>query len=196
MHAEWNRALGVEGQPYLRRWVLPIPVMGWSIRLHNWLSDDDREAVHDHPTWFWTLVLRGGYRDHYRAKHQDGWNPAHDQLTRGSLRFRAADHTHAVLGVLPHTWTLCLFGREDRRWSFFPKGRRPMRRDKYFAEIGHHLPSGGRVRMRPDGSLILKRVRLPPNYERCACGEASHRQEAACVHCGVPKAWAQGDLYA
>jgi hypothetical protein len=154
MRFEWGRNLGIDGEPYLRRWVLPIPALGWSIRLHHWLSDDDHEAVHDHPTWFWTLVLRGGYRDLHRAFHQDGWRPAEDRLSCGSLRFRPATHTHAVLDVAPQHLTLCLFGREKRRWSFFPSGRRPMRRDKYFAEIGHHVPAGGRLRVRPDGTTI------------------------------------------
>lgn len=146
MRAEWNRPLGILGQPYLRRWALPVPILGWSIRLHHWLSDDDAEATHDHPAWFMTLVLRGGYRDHQGA--------ADDVLRALSFRFRRATHTHAVLDVRPNTWTLCLFGREVRRWSFFPVGGRPMRRDKYFASIGHHTVFGNRVRLRPDGSRI------------------------------------------
>lgn len=154
MKAEWNRPLGIPGTPYLRRWVLPIPLLGWSVRLHHWLSDDDHEAVHDHPTWFWTLIIRGGYRDHYRLRHQDGWDPAEEWLWRGCLRYRPSAHTHAVLDVRPNTWTLCLFGRETKRWSFFPIGRHPMKRDKYFAEIGHHTPVGDRLRIRPDGSSI------------------------------------------
>lgn len=28
-------------------------------------------------------------------------------------------------------------------------------------------------------------------YELCRCGEYSHRGEAACVHCGAMKAWAE-----
>lgn len=146
MRFEWNRPLGIPESPYLRRWVLPIPIVGWSFRLHNWLSDDDVDATHDHPAWFVTLVLNGGYRDHSEG--------AEDWLWRGCLRFRGARHTHAVLDVRPRTWTVCLFGREYRRWSFFPAGRRPMRRDKYFAEVGHHSPLGGRLRVRPDGTRI------------------------------------------
>ena len=148
--AEWNRPLGIQGAPYLRRWALPIPLLGWSIRLHHWLSDDDGEALHDHPTWFVTFVLSGGYRDVSQRDLKITW----DHLRPWSCRLRRAAHTHAVMNVRPNTWTLCLFGREERRWSFFPFGRRPMRRDKYFAEIGHHVPGGGRVRMRPDGSEI------------------------------------------
>jgi hypothetical protein len=31
----------------------------------------------------------------------------------------------------------------------------------------------------------------PGAYETCSCGERTHRDEAACVHCGVTKDWAR-----
>lgn len=166
--AEWNRALGAPGEPYLRRWVLPIPFVGWSIRLHHWLSADDDDAFHDHPTWFRTLVLCGGYTDTSRGPGFDEKGRLVDAATAlrrdamraGSCRYRPAVWGHMVLDVLPNTWTPCLFGREDRRWAFFWYDRdggfrlRRLCRDKYFAEVGHHTPDGGRVRLRPDGSQI------------------------------------------
>lgn len=168
MKAEWNRALGVPDAPYLRRWVLPIPFLGWSIRLHRWLGADDDDAFHDHPTWFRTFVLRGGYTDTSRGPGFDEKGKLvdastaliKDVLRAGSTRHRSATWSHMVLEVRPDTWTLCLFGREDRRWAFFWYDRdggfrlRRMGRDKYFAEVGHHTPAGGRVRLRPDGMSI------------------------------------------
>lgn len=168
MKAEWNRPLGIDGQPYLRRWVFPIPFLGWSIRLHRWVGTDDPDAFHDHPTWFCTLVLRGGYTD---MSPGPGFDPkgklvdnmtavTKDVLRAGAMRFRAAAWDHTVQEVQPSTWTLCLFGKEARRWRFLYYDRqagwrlRPLNRDKFFAEVGHHAPDGSRVRLRPDGSRI------------------------------------------
>jgi len=150
MKAEWNRKLGLPEAPYARRWVLPLP-KGYSLRLHNWMHDDDPDAFHDHPTWFITFVLWGGYRD---ALHMPNLKKTvYDYLRIGSIRFRSAEHLHRVTEVKPNTWTLCLFGNGKRRWSFFMNGRQ-VKRDKYFVEVGHHHPDGGRVRLRPDGSRV------------------------------------------
>lgn len=52
--------------PYLDRWVLgvgrPSRPCWFSIRLHHFFRSDD-DHLHDHPTWFLTLVLKGTYDD-------------------------------------------------------------------------------------------------------------------------------------
>lgn len=50
--------------------------------MHHWLGPDDDRAFHDHPWWFLTLVLRGGYAD----RHPGG----EDRLRAGSVRIRPA----------------------------------------------------------------------------------------------------------
>lgn len=152
MKFEWNRQLGLPEAPYARRWVLPLP-RGYSIRLHNWMHDDDPEATHDHPTWFVTFVLRGGYEDRREIESPLGNMFLCEEMQPGMIRFRPAEHRHNVIRVKPNTWTLCLFGRDKKRWSFYKDGK-AIRRDKFFAEVGHHLPDGGRVRLKPDGSRI------------------------------------------
>ena len=57
----WGERLGREECPYLRRWALLLGVC--SLRVHHFLSSDDDRHFHDHPWWFVTLVLRGGYTD-------------------------------------------------------------------------------------------------------------------------------------
>lgn len=143
--------MGCKGAYFAARWLIDFGA--FSFRLHRWWGSDDPEAMHDHPGWFVTLVLWGGYDD--KSMTQDGW--AIDRLRIGSLRFRPAEYRHTVINRYANTWTLCLFGRPVRRWQFFSltTGRR-MRRDKYFAEVGHHTDTGARIRLRPDGSVIAQ----------------------------------------
>jgi hypothetical protein len=146
---EWKRPLGIQADPYLKRSVAPL--LGRSLRLHRWCHDDDHGALHDHPSWFITIVLRGGYTD--VSEDKDGVLVL-DKLRPGSIRLRPAAHRHHVVDVQPNTWTLCLFGKPKHRWAFYLDNGRRLPRDKYFAEVGHHTPDGERVRLRPDGTEI------------------------------------------
>ncbi len=59
----WRQRLGKKECPYLTRWVLDLWL--FSIRLYHWTSSDDPRAMHNHGSWFVSLVLRGGYTDRY-----------------------------------------------------------------------------------------------------------------------------------
>lgn len=141
--------MGCEGAYFARRWQLDFGA--FSLRLHHWTGSDDPDAMHDHPGWFATLVLWGGYDDKFMT--QDGWSI--DRLRFGSMRFREAEYRHTVINRYRNTWTLCIFGKPSRRWQFFSlrTGKR-LRRDKYFAEVGHHTATGERIRLSPDGRRI------------------------------------------
>src|SRR5215472_18922423 len=58
---KWAEKLGLPQCPYLIRWRAETPF--GSVRLHHWLGPDDDRAFHDHPWWFVTFVLAGGYTD-------------------------------------------------------------------------------------------------------------------------------------
>ena len=139
-----HEKLGLSECPYMHRWVLDFGV--FAIRLHRWFSSDDARAFHDHPWWFLTLVLWGGYTD----VSPEG----RDALGVGSVRFRPAHHKHTVEISRP-TWTLLVTGPPARRWGFWIDGKL-RKRDKYFATHGHHpcVPAGLPVRMRPSGERI------------------------------------------
>lgn len=140
----WNESVGLPECPYLRRWVFDFGA--FSIRVHRWQSSDDERAFHDHPWWFLTLVLWGSYVDSSPS--------GRDLLRIGSVRCRSANHRHTVEVLKPGTWTILITGRASRRWGFWVDDKL-LRRDKYFAEHGHHpCTSGSPVRMRPDGSRI------------------------------------------
>jgi hypothetical protein len=147
---EWLRGepIGLEECPYMRRWVVNFG--GFAIRLHRWEKSDDDRAFHDHPWWFWTIVLRGRYID----ISPDG----EDTLTVGSFRFRPSSHKHTVHIIEPGTWTLLLTGRPMRRWGFWV-GNKLIKRDKYFATMGHHpCDHGGMpIRRKPDGTRIERK---------------------------------------
>jgi len=123
----WHEKLGLAECPYLHRWTLRLGA--FSLRLHHFLSSDDKRALHDHPWWFVTLVLRGGYTDVSEA--------GEDHLGVGSVRFRRALHRHTVQVDPGGVWTLILTGPARRAWGFWPEGKF-RKANKYFFERGHH----------------------------------------------------------
>jgi hypothetical protein len=100
-----------------------------SLRLHRWVKPDDDRAFHDHPWWFLTIVLRGGYTD--RGPQGD------DRLRVGSVRFRAALHRHTVIPGPHGAWTLLVTGPIARPWGFWLGGKF-RKANKWFARYGHH----------------------------------------------------------
>jgi hypothetical protein len=123
----WKQPLGRKECPYNYRWIIDFKL--FSIRLHKWVASDDLRCLHDHPSWFITIVLRGSYID----ITENG----EELLESGVIRFRPALHKHAVKVVDKPCWTLLLFGRPKRIWGFYVDGRF-RRREKYFKRFGHH----------------------------------------------------------
>lgn len=137
---------GLPECPYFYRTILDFK--WFSFRIHYWLASDDLRIAHDHPYWFITLVLWGGYFDlDFEGKL--------DYLHIGSIRFRKATHRHKVQLRKSPTITLLLTGPSTRRWGFW-FGSKKLNRDKYFAEFGHHPcdESQEPIRMKPDGTRI------------------------------------------
>ena len=123
----WRERLGLPQCPYLIRWRFEHPL--GSIRLHHWLGADDGRAHHDHPWWFITLVLKGGYLD---------VNPGDvDRLCAGSVRLRPALYQHTVVPGPRGAWTILITGRQRRPWGFW-QGGKFFKANKWFATFGHH----------------------------------------------------------
>jgi hypothetical protein len=123
----WNQELGKSECPYLQRWALETK--WFTVRLHHWISSDDQRHYHDHPWWFLTLILRGGYTDISPSGEQ--------RMTAGSIAFRPAEHRHTVRVDAGGCWSLMLTGPDSRVWGFWVKGRF-RKRNKYFFEWGQH----------------------------------------------------------
>jgi hypothetical protein len=128
--------LGLPECPYVDRWTLSLP-RGYSLRLHRWLGDDDLRHPHDHPSWFVTAVLRGGYLDvgELAADGSGILSVPLDHLSVGSVRFRSALHRHSVKVDPGGATTLCLFSPETRQWGFWVDGRF-RKRNRYFYDHG------------------------------------------------------------
>lgn len=107
---------------YLTRyWLLGWDTSPWALMLHKMHRPDDDTCHHDHPWWFITLVLWGGYVEEITLP--DGTIRVRRNRP-GTLLFRRAEHTHRI-DALPSgsCWTLVLRGRKLRRWGFHtPKG--------------------------------------------------------------------------
>lgn len=123
----FREKLGLPECPYVIRWRIETPI--GSVRVHHWLGPDDDRAFHDHPWWFLTFVLRGGYTD---VSPTGG-----EYLRAGCIRFRPALHQHTVVPDKGGAWTLLITGPKTRSWGFWLKGKFK-KANKWFATYGHH----------------------------------------------------------
>jgi hypothetical protein len=121
---------------YMNRWwLLPYNRFGIAARVHQILRSDEDRHLHDHPWWYVTIILRGGYLEHTdRGGDMDlkWYGP-------GSVLFRRASHYHRLVlrrGVGESLynypcWTLFITGpkRKDHDpehscWGFFVDGKK------------------------------------------------------------------------
>lgn len=113
--------IGGAERPYMIRWFL-IPRNRWlNIYLHKFCRDDDDRALHDHPWWFVSLMIRGRYVEHTESGSKTRNAP--------SIAFRRAEHRHRVEllknrhGDPIPCWTIVVTGRRSRVWGFWcPRG--------------------------------------------------------------------------
>jgi len=112
--------IGDPADPYLLRWWL-IPRNRWfNVYLHHFLRSDDDRALHDHPWWNVSILLKGIYREH--TPNGCAWriSPA--------IKFRWARSAHRIELTDGPCWTLFLTGPRIREWGFLcPHGWRHWR---------------------------------------------------------------------
>jgi hypothetical protein len=120
--------IGPPDDPYMRRWWV-IPRNRWfNIYLHQMLHDDDDRALHDHPWWNVSVILRGGYLEIIR----DVWEGRavgvrHYQRKPGHLVVRSPLLAHRLVlnGEKAESWSLFVTGPRLREWGFWcPQGWR------------------------------------------------------------------------
>jgi hypothetical protein len=121
--------IGDEAEPYLRRWwVIPRNAY-FNIYLHQILKSDDPRALHDHPWWNISFILKGGYFEVMPKWYGITGRPCGVRRKwrgRFALIFRRATAAHR-LEVSPGRpcWSLFITGRIVRKWGFWcPKGWR------------------------------------------------------------------------
>lgn len=105
----WGQYLGPSGKPFMRRWVINFGL--FTLRIHHWLDSDDERTLHDHPWWFFTYILKGGYLEmltYYTTP-----------MEKGDYVFRSATHKHRVVDIEKPCWTFVVTGRMKRKWGFW-----------------------------------------------------------------------------
>ncbi len=151
--------LGDDGSIYLRRFFLlgssssgstgagKKSLLPFRLYLHEIRRSDSDKCPHNHPWWFWSLILWGGYTE--AMYDSTGRNTGYFWRQPGSLRYCGADTIHQVrldvrwmLGAtqcFPWTssrmrrvimeeghpertaWTLILAGPRVQEWGFFTR---------------------------------------------------------------------------
>lgn len=114
----------VIGSDYLSRWwVIPRNKI-FNIYSHRISRDDDDRALHDHPWWNVSIILRGAYAEHVP---DDGSDQA-PILFRwpGTVIVRRAKALHRLAVLEGPVWSLFITGPRLRTWGFqCPQGWRP-----------------------------------------------------------------------
>lgn len=90
------------------------------VRVHHITASDPGQEYHDHPWWYITIILRGGYteltpiiRDGKVVGEQMRWRGP------GHIRFRRASSWHRlVVRDGDDAWTLFIMGRPSHPWGF------------------------------------------------------------------------------
>jgi hypothetical protein len=126
------------GDVFFRRYDV-LKTRWLSLYLHEFFRSDSDRCLHDHPWWFWTLILRAGYWEIVKATVIEGSHPPRlrvDDLVPGQgptcrvwrpvgyLGRYPAEHAHRI-EIEPGTrpWSLVLVGKKVRPWGFWgPKG--------------------------------------------------------------------------
>ena len=106
--------------PYLVRWSIWLP-FGWTLKVHQILRPDDDRCSHDHPWWFFRVILWGGYVEVHgdnRVAHRKPWRP----WAPWRVYFCRPSFRHRII-ELPRgqSWTLALCGGHRGVWGFFTR---------------------------------------------------------------------------
>ncbi len=116
LRATVDRILGrsdirIGGPVYMRRWRILHARWG-GLRVHHILRSDLDRELHDHPFWYVSLVLRGGYTEETPDGRKIWYGP-------GALLFRSAASLHRLeIPAGESAWTLVLRGPIERVWGF------------------------------------------------------------------------------
>lgn len=109
---------------YLRRLRI-IQTPFFSLYLHFIGMPDPGVDLHNHPWWFASLVLRGGYdeivgNEQWEVYYGPGTDLEYKSWRAGSIHSLKLDETHRISRLhKKHTWTLVLTGPRKRSWGFF-----------------------------------------------------------------------------
>jgi len=113
--------IGADGDPYLDRLrIVQTPLFG--VYLHHIHRPDREPDPHDHPWWFASLVLTGGYQEKVWPDKRDPAVSAWRIRKRWSLRSIDRNAAHIIKSTAGPLWTLVLTGPKRGDWGFWTNG--------------------------------------------------------------------------
>jgi len=102
--------IGLHGNEYMHRWWVIPKNTRFNIYLHKIVRSDDDRALHDHPWFSFSFLLRGSYREILQDK---------SVIRRpGKLCWRTAKTLHRIEIINGPVWSLFITGRKKRIWGF------------------------------------------------------------------------------
>lgn len=100
---------------YLTRYIIEFGERRSSIRLHIFTGPDHDPCFHDHPWWFVTFVLWGGYVERFAGKFGE-----QRECKVRWFGFRPRMFRHRITTLLRKTVvTLIITGPIEREWGFY-----------------------------------------------------------------------------
>lgn len=104
------------GVNYLMRWHIIPRNRFLNVYLHRFTGSDDSRAMHDHPWWSVSFLLKGGVMELQKNKR-----PRHPRWMVPVIR--RPDDAHRLVHMGPPCWTLFITGPVVRDWGFHcPRG--------------------------------------------------------------------------
>lgn len=121
---------GTPERPYARRWHI-IPKNRWfNVEINNFLMTDPVKAPHNHPSFSFSLILKGRYFE----QTADG---TITERPRWSRRFRSPWSFHRIIiRSGEQSWSLFVQGPEFWTWGFLCADGRVLPADAYFRANG------------------------------------------------------------
>lgn len=109
--------IGPIDDPYLLRWWIIPRNRVFNIYLHKTIKDDDDRALHDHPWFNCSILLKGGLAEIY------GKSEKVRRFRRFIPIFRIGSSRHRLIVPPAHSyaWTLFITGPRYREWGFYCK---------------------------------------------------------------------------
>jgi hypothetical protein len=104
------------GEIHFRRWGITTPLFG--VYVHNITQSDKDRDPHDHPWWFMSLILAGGYVER-RVSFKDRRKQGQMRVRRPGHFFSCKTTEFHKITLLKPTWTFVITGpRTHDVWGY------------------------------------------------------------------------------
>lgn len=105
--------VGGEDNPYMRRWYALPRNRFFNVYIHQFMRDDEDRALHDHPWWSLSWLMRGELWEH--------WGSSSRLIPEGKITVRSPTFAHRLSMLESYrrrTWTMFITGPRLREWGF------------------------------------------------------------------------------